>query len=78
MTFSVNSTLFQDGSQLHSSKLMLNLRVLCHLLAPTTSHGAKVLMALLHAKQPTMRLVPASPSGEKRAPALAVTFCYVT
>lgn len=64
----VVTSLFQDRKQQQTSEVMLNLRVLCHLLAPTTSRGAKVLMALLHVKQPTTRLVPASPSGEKCAP----------
>jgi hypothetical protein len=64
------TSLFQDRKQQQTSEVMLNLRVLCHLLAPTTSRGVKVLMALLHVKQPTTRLVPASPSGEKCAPLL--------
>jgi hypothetical protein len=42
---------------------VLTLRVLCHLSAPTMSHGAKVSMALPPVKQHTTSKAPASPSG---------------
>lgn len=49
---------------INSSEFVLDVRVLCPLLAPTTSHGAKVSTALPRARRHTTSRALASPSGE--------------